>query len=249
MPQRDPVNGYRYYGIECSPKITCFRLLRACGFTYEQTLEPSSSIGMPGFNGGLDRRLGDIDRLIARLRCEREALEHYKALSRQIQDRPDFLSIETVGRTFYFYLQFYNDLAINDKERQPVIRALTAALPISFFAVLPDCACVFREAPEDTDRYGMVIDERHIPLLDEPHLFAHPDAVLHLDTVCRFVCSVGYDDPWPPRFRQVRGQLLSQGYEVAGDPVIRILPEYIQSTTFCMEVYLPIQSLSPAQDR
>ena len=57
VPERDPVNGYRYYSIDCSPQITRFRLLRACGLSYEQTLEPASSISVPGFPALLNGRL------------------------------------------------------------------------------------------------------------------------------------------------------------------------------------------------
>lgn len=248
VPERDPVNGYRYYGIECSPKMTRFRLLRACGLTYEQTLEPACSIGAPGFPALLDGRLGEIERSIARLNCERNALNEYKALSQRILAEPDFLSIEQIERTFYFYLQFCNDDAVNDKERQPVIRTLVAALPLSFFAVLPDRLSVFQETEEDRDLYGAVIDERYIPLLDEPELFTHPDRVIRLHTVCRFVYVVKSGELWPVRFRQVRDHLLTLGYQVSGDPLIRILPEYVQSTASCMEVFLPIQALSAPQN-
>lgn len=241
VPERDPVNGYRYYSIDCSSQMTRFRLMRACGLTYEQTLEPTCSIGAPGFPALLDGRLGEIERKIARLNCERNALNEYKALSQRILAEPDFLSIETMERTFYFYLQFCNDAAVIDKERQPIIRTLTAALPLSFFAVLPDQASLFQETEENLDFYGVLIDERYIPLLDEPELFRHPDRIIRLHTVCHFICMTTVDEPWPSHFRQIRGHLLSMGYQVAGDPVIRILPEYIQSPSSCMEVFLPIQ--------
>lgn len=242
MPERDPVNGYRYYSIDCSPQITRFRLLRACGLSYEQTLEPASSIGVPGFPALLNGRLKEIERSIARLNCEHDALNEYKALSQRILTEPDFLSIETIGRTFYCYLQFRNDDAINDKIRQPIIRALTAALPLTFFAVLPDRAAIFREAEENTDFYGALIDVKYIPLLDEPELFTQPDRIIRLDKVCHFVCTVDNNAPWPPRFFQVQKQLAAQGYEVSNDPILRILPEYVQAPISYMEVFLPIQA-------
>lgn len=241
VPERDPVNGYRYYSIDCSPQITRFRLLRACGLSYEQTLEPASSIGVPGFPALLNGRLKEIERSIARLNCEHDALNEYKALSQRILTEPDFLSIETIGRTFYCYLQFRNDDAINDKIRQPIIRALTAALPLTFFAVLPDRAAIFREAEENTDFYGALIDVKYIPLLDEPELFTQPDRIIRLDKVCHFVCTVDNNAPWPPRFFQVQKQLAAQGYEVSNDPILRILPEYVQAPISYMEVFLPIQ--------
>ena len=242
MPERDPVNGYRYYSIDCSPQITRFRLLRACGLSYEQTLEPASSISVPGFPALLNGRLKEIERSIARLNCEYDALNEYKALSQRILTEPDFLSIETIGRTFYCYLQFRNDDAINDKTRQPIIRALTAALPLSFFAVLPGQATIFQEAEENTDFYGALIDENYIPLLDEPELFTRPDRIIRLDKVCHFVCTVDNNAPWPPRFFQVQKQLAAQGYEVSNDPILRILPEYVQAPISYMEVFLPIQT-------
>ena len=242
MPERDPVNGYRYYSIDCSPQITRFRLLRACGLSYEQTLEPASSISVPGFPALLNGRLKEIERNIARLNCEYDALNEYKALSQRILNKPDFLSIETIGRTFYCYLQFRNDDAINDKTRQPIIRALTAALPLSFFAVLPDQATIFQEAEENTDFYGALIDVKYIPLLDEPELFTRPDRIIRLDKVCHFVCTVDNNAPWPSRFFQVQEQLAAQDYAVSGDPILRILPEYVQAPISYMEVFLPIQT-------
>lgn len=241
VPHRDPANGYRYYSIDCSPPMTCFRLLRACGLSYEQTLESSSSIASSEFASLLDVRIGEIDRFIARLHCERKVLNEYKELSKRILLTPNFLSIETVDKTFYFYFQFYNDQAINDKERQPVIRALTSALPLAFFVVLPDSESAFLDSTEEQELYGVMIDEQYIPLLDDPGLFTHPDRKIHFDTVCRFVSVIEHDKPWPSRFRQVRDQLSEQGYELIGDPVIRILPESVQASKWCVEVLFPIQ--------
>ena len=249
VPHRDPANGYRYYSIDCSPLMTRFRLLRACGLSYEQTLEPSSSIASSEFAPLLDIRIGEIDRFIARLQCERTVLNEYKELSKRILSAPDFLSIETVDKTFYFYSQFYNEQAINDKERQPVIRALTSALPLAFFVVLPDGQSAFLDRAEEQDLYGVMIDEQYIPLLDDPGLFAYPDRKIHFDTVCRFVSVIEHDKPWPSRLRQVRDQLLEQGYELIGDPVIRILPESVQVARSYMEVLFPIRKNPHKQEK
>ena len=249
VPHRDPANGYRYYSIDCSPLMTRFRLLRACGLSYEQTLEPSSSIASSEFAPLLDVRIGEIDRLITRLHCERKVLNEYKELSKRILSAPDFLCIETVDKTFYFYSQFYNEQAINDKERQPVIRALTSALPLAFFVVLPDGESAFLDCVEEQDLYGVMIDEQYIPLLDDPSLFTHPDRKIHFDTLCRFVSVIEHNKPWPSRLRQVRDQLLEQGYELIGDPVIRILPEPVQVSKSCMEVLFPIQKSLYKQEK
>lgn len=93
----------------------------------------------------------------------------------------------------------------------------------------------------------------HMRKLDKPGVyriapkagtFFHPDRIITLDTMCRFLFISNQTDvsSWSSqRFLQVRSYLTREGYEIMGEPVIRILPECIQSTASCMEAFLPVQ--------
>ena len=73
-PKRDSENQYRYYSADDCPRMTAFRLFRACGFSFESTQASEACVNHPNFSKTIHSSVHDIQTEITLLKAKKK---HY----------------------------------------------------------------------------------------------------------------------------------------------------------------------------
>ena len=249
-PKRDSENQYRYYSADDCPRMTAFRLFRACGFSFESTQASEACVNHPNFSKTIHSSVHDIQTEITFLKAKKKALLEYAAFSDKICSSGEFMEIIEMDTTLYFQKQLIDETPILGEGRTSIVKELTSLLPISFYGYFIPRSDFDAEYSSDSDGtdtivYGIFMNEQYHTIFPELFQRWNPDLQIPLRAVCHFsiIENISPHTQNVERFHQISNDLTAQGYRVCGDGIAKIYPTPLNKSDWFIEVFLPIESI------
>lgn len=250
-PKRDPGNAYRVYdSIDCQ-NLIYLRMLRAYGFSIEDSVNGGVFPGSVKMEGALAERIADNERQLRRLKREQQALEELLDISRRSREEPGLIVVEEAEEKVFFLEQLQGWDPLVNEERNQAVRVLTSELPVSFYGMTIDRNFAEGAQADDSgccDSSGIFWRESDLDILPDEVRSICCDREYRWSKIwrCVYSCPKGgtTDTEECDYFFQIRKvvqRIRDSGHRLAGDVVVRLLPISINEQNTCLELIFPVE--------
>lgn len=250
-PKRDPKNAYRVYdSLDCQ-QLIYLRMLRAYGFSIDDSISGDVFPGSIRMEEALEAHIADNERQIRKLERQQRSLEDLRELSRRHREETGVVFEEEAEETVYFLEQLQGWAPLVDDERNQAVRVLTAEMPVCFYGMTIDrdyAASDGTKKFERRDCSGIFWLERDMDFLSEEVRNIRRDREYRWKKIWRLVYDFSKDEPedlelcsYFIEMRRVIQRIHDAGYRLAADVVVRLLPISINEQHGCVELIFPIE--------